>query len=713
MRVRLTLAVGLALVAIVGALVLAKAPARVAGTNFIAPRSIFGRLHQGEEACQGEEALPRGTSAIRVYVEAVVGPSVTVTVSSSGERVLARGTRGTGWTGADVTVPLEHATQSVSDATVCVSIGPSREVITMIGQRSHTGAAAILSSGLAAGRLSIAYLAPGTRSWWSLALSVARRMGLGRSPSGSWIAPAIALVMALTAALGLGLAVRELHPGADTRASRARRAARARGGLRGSLARVPTAAWVCGLVALLNAVCWSELSPPLQTPDEPAHFAYVQQLAETHKLPRHGTEYSPEEEVALVDLHHNLVQFVPGAGTIASRAEQRRLQRDLAHGYARVGPGDAGTAANEPPLYYTLETVPYELGSGGTLLVRVQLMRLLSAVFGGLTALFAFLFAREALPGVRWAWTVAGLGVAFAPLLGFMSGAVNPDSLLFALSAALFYLLARAFRRGLTLALAVAVGITVAAGCLTKLNFLGLVPGAFVALLVLAIRASARSKRAAGLAVGVTLALGALPPLVYAILTSPAGTLLNAVPSSAGGTSKHGSVLAEITYSWQLFLPRLPGMSNYFPDISTWRQLWFDGLVGLYGWADTLFPTWVYEVALVPAGVTALLCARALIGARANLRRRAGELVAYALMSTGVLALVGGGSYTSDVIQHVGPFWEPRYLLPMLPLFGVLLALAARGAGRRWGPAAGMALIVLVLAHDLFSQLLVVSRYYG
>jgi hypothetical protein len=40
------------------------------------------------------------------------------------------------------------------------------------------------------------------------------------------------------------------------------------------------------------------------------------------------------------------------------------------------------------------------------------------------------------------------LSVAFAPLLGFMSGAVNPDALLFAVSAGLFWSLARAFRLG-------------------------------------------------------------------------------------------------------------------------------------------------------------------------------------------------------------------------------------------------------------------------
>jgi hypothetical protein len=42
-----------------------------------------------------------------------------------------------------------------------------------------------------------------------------------------------------------------------------------------------------------------------------------------------------------------------------------------------------------------------------------------------------------------------------------------------------------------------------------------------------------------------------------------------------------------------------------------------------------------------------------------------------------------------------------------------VLALAARGAGRRWGPVVGALIVVAILAHDIFSQLLVVSRFYS
>ena len=485
---------------------------------------------------------------------------------------------------------------------------------------------------------------------------------------------------------------------------------------RRSLSRIPRAARVCALLAFLNAACWSLITPPFQVPDEPDHFAYVQQLAETGSLPEpNAGRYSPEERVALIDLRQKDVRIRTVAQTISSRAQQRTLEADLSQSPPRRGPGGAGVANNEPPLYYALQTIPYALGSSGTILDRLELMRLLSALMGALTALFAFLFLREALPGAPWAWTVGGLGVALAPLLGFVSGAVNPDALLFAVSAALFYCLARAFRRGLTRGLAIATGAVIAIGFMTKLNFVGLAPGAILGLILLARREARSGGRAVYYRVLAPALLIALSPvMLYALVNAASGHPALGIVS--GGitalTSGQTPISHELSYIWQLYLPPLPGMHNYFGEILTTRQIWFNGLVGLYGWMDTAFPGWVYDVALISAGLIGVLCLRELAIGRTALRHRVAELVTYAAMSLGVLVLVGASGY-SQASTLPAEFAEPRYLLPMLALWGAVLALAARGAGRRWGPAAGASIVVLVLAHDLFSQLQLISRYYG
>ncbi len=483
---------------------------------------------------------------------------------------------------------------------------------------------------------------------------------------------------------------------------------------RKALARIPRAAWICALVACLNAACWSIVTPPFQVPDEPSHFAYTQQLVENAELPTSSEElFSPEETAVLRDLHFAEVHWNPYEHTIFTAAEQRQLQRDLASHLSRSGEGGVGGAYNSPPLYYVLEAIPYVLASPGTLLDQLEAMRLLSALMAGLTALFAFLFVREALPASRWAWTAGGLCAALAPLLGFMSGSMNPDALLFAVSAAIFYCLARGFRRGLTLALALALGGLTAAGFLTKLNFVGLAPGVMLGMVLLALRSYRSVGRAALRWLALALALALSPVCLYALDNLLTGrSTLGVVSSTVGLSGQHGSLVHELVYIWELYLPRLPGMTNYFPGLSTAHQLWFDKSVGFYGWLDTSFPLWVDDIALLAGALIAVLCAKSLVAGRAALRRRLVELVVYAVMCAGLMVLIGASSFVNAEAEGLG-FAEPRYLLPLLPLGAAALALAARGAGRRWGPAAGAVIVVLFLTHDVLSQLLVAARFYG
>lgn len=486
---------------------------------------------------------------------------------------------------------------------------------------------------------------------------------------------------------------------------------------RGLLGRVPREAWVCALLACLNGVCWSLITPPFQLPDEPDHFAYVQQLADNLSLPGPGEQpYSTEEGTALEDLRFLSVRQHPGRdAAIATPPEQQRLETDLRGASSAATPNDlnAGLAGGEPPLYYLLQTIPYGLGSGGGLLERLQLMRLLSALMGGVTALLAFMFLREALPKSPWSWTVGGLAVAVFPLLGFMSGGVTSEAMLYAISAALFYCLARAYRRGLTRRMAIATGSVIAIGLWVKLNFLGLLPGAGLGLLLLT-RREARLDKArayAALTTVCTIVLGAV--CLYGALNLLSDrSVFGAVSGGVNSTAKHGSALGEISYIWQFYLPRLPGMKSDFAGLVTTRQVWFNGLVGLYGWLDTQFPEWVYDLALIPTALIAALCARELVTARVALRLRVAELCTYLLMAVGLLALVGADAYL-EFPTEVGNYAEPRYLLPLLVFWGVAPALAVRGAGRRWGPPLGVAIVVLALAHDIFSQLLLVGRFYG
>jgi len=236
-------------------------------------------------------------------------------------------------------------------------------------------------------------------------------------------------------------------------------------------------------------------------------------------------------------------------------------------------------------------------------------------------------------------------------------------------------------------------------------------------LVVLAVRGSRDAPSATGRrdpisAMAVAASIAVSPVCAYVLRNLLAD---RHVPGIVSGTVHQargiGAIFSDVAYIWQFYLPRLSGMHNYFPGLSTTRELWFDRFVGLYGWLDTSFPVLVDNLALIPAGMIAILTLRTLIARCTVLRARLAEFSVYLVMSAGLLALIGQASLTSRLSEGVG-YAQPRYLLPLLPLAAAILALAVRGAGRRWGSAFGARLLSLFMAQDIFSQLLVVSRYY-
>jgi 4-amino-4-deoxy-L-arabinose transferase-like glycosyltransferase len=486
--------------------------------------------------------------------------------------------------------------------------------------------------------------------------------------------------------------------------------------VRASVARVPRAAWLCALVGVLNAAAWSVIVPAFQTPDEQSHYAYVEYLVQHRQPPAAQEEdvYSTSEQMALDALKFREMQRHSEEGAIWSAGEQTRMETILAQAAERDdGNGSAREVGSEPPLYYAMEAIPYMLASGGTVLDRLQLMRLLSALLAGATVLFVFMFVRELLPAMPDAWKVGALGVAFLPMFPFISGGVNSDALLYAASGALFYTLARAFRRGLTRGGAIAIGAALGVGLMTKFNMLGLVPGTALALLVLGVRRE-RAMRPRALALpALALAVAAAPVVLEMALNASVWDrpVVGVLASNYRTSALHPSLGQTASYLWQFYLVPLPGMTEYISAVP-FTDLWVRGFVGWYGWVDTTFPPLVYDLALVPLAAVALLAGRTVVRGRQRIRERRGELLSYAVLALGLMAFVALASYIA-FLRFDESVAQTRYLLPLLPLYGFLLALAARGAGRRWAPTVGTAIVVLAIAHGLFSQLVVLARYYA
>jgi cation transport ATPase len=151
-------------------------------------------------------------------------------------------------------------------------------------------------------------------------------------------------------------------------------------------------------------------------------------------------------------------------------------------------------------------------------------------------------------------------------------------------------------------------------------------------------------------------------------------------------------------------------MTPYHAGVWTTRQIWFNGFVGRYGWGETSFPEWVYSVAALFGVALVVAIGRMLVLLRKTVRERLTELAVYSVMGGGLLLLIGVASY---IYPETETYTETRYLLPLLALVAAALGLATRAAGRRWEAVLGTVLVLAMIADNIFSQLLVVARYYG
>ena len=161
-----------------------------------------------------------------------------------------------------------------------------------------------------------------------------------------------------------------------------RRARRPSGVVRRAVA--PVRALHPALVVLLvlaaaHGVAWAVVTAPLNGPDESAHVAYVQDLAENHHAPSRQTGTgSVSTEVGTLYYGLNLAPILlhPEGKPTDSRLDLVKEQLDKLPASARKDGTGPNAAANYPPLYYAYEAVAYKLSPDRSLLGRLFFMRL-------------------------------------------------------------------------------------------------------------------------------------------------------------------------------------------------------------------------------------------------------------------------------------------------------------------------------------------------
>jgi 4-amino-4-deoxy-L-arabinose transferase-like glycosyltransferase len=466
-------------------------------------------------------------------------------------------------------------------------------------------------------------------------------------------------------------------------------------------------------IVVVVGLCWALLVPPWQSPDELAHFAYAQSVAESFTLPgvKGRAGQSSDETFADNAVGASRGAFWPEAVPPDwSRAPYAAyLARE--HGADPPSKSDGSgpsSAAQNPPLYYAFADLGYLIDHGGTTFGRLYAMRISGVLLLALTTVGAWLLAGEIF-GLRRLPQLACAAVAgLLPMDTFMSTNVSPDALLITTWTFALWLGARVINLRAQRRDALALCAVTAAAILTKATSYALVVPVLLALFV-GWRRCPASERGDALKriapAGLVLLAPVLAWLALASSTGRAG--INTIGSSPAHPFNVGQFLS---YVWQFYLPRLPFLTPFrtTPQLPVY-DIWAHEVTGVFGWLDVVLPHWMYTAAAYVFAAIAI----AAVGLLTRLRERR-HLALLGFFAATVVALLGLLHITEYrvLIAGQGQFLQGRYLLPIVSLLGVAVGLIIGAIPPRLrSPACGLTLTGL-LAFQAISLAVIVRAYY-
>lgn len=465
-------------------------------------------------------------------------------------------------------------------------------------------------------------------------------------------------------------------------------------------------------VLLVQGLAWTFAVPAMQGADESAHVSYVQKIADAGVMPWRNPDLgwlepsfppsvSTEQYVAWVWAGLEPLRGNQAARPLWTHEDERIWEREnakLTEEHRRDGSGSR--VFDNPPLYYLTAVVPYEI-AGGTIFDRLYALRLYNVALLLVAVVLTWLLAGELFGRRRELQTLAAAAVALHPVLLDVSTRVTPDVLLLTLAAGALYLMTLVVKRGPSWRLVAGLLAVVAAACFTQGRALGLVAPALFAIGLgwWRSRGSPRPGVLARIPAVVPWAVGALVVLV--------------VLGAYATRFDLGELAGFWSYLWQFYLPPLPGMSE--PIGVSWdvENVYLNRFFGTFVQFEVAFPRDLLDAIRIAVWLgLALLAVSAWRHRRTLWERR--DVVAVLLVAfvLSVLAL-HAAAFRALLVNPADPVITGRYLLMLIPLFGLAVAAAIAGLpGRvRAFTAGGLLGAMFLLQLSAFG--LVVERFYA
>lgn len=447
--------------------------------------------------------------------------------------------------------------------------------------------------------------------------------------------------------------------------------------------RFPRSLWIVMIVYCALAGSYAALVPPWETPDEPAHYRYVTELARRWRPPA-DPEIRQKDSFCrdYVYTTSNYEWYHPALGYLPLAVVYKVLQLIAPHSLPADIPPFNPLFCSDPfthPNLFRLETPrPLDIWqhNWGLLCLRI------ASSLWGLVVIIATYQIGQSLKMGTFA-VVAAAGVAFLPQFTFINASIRNDTVSNAISALLFLLAVNMQifpqRRD---RLALMTGLILGAGLLTKLTLAYLIPMVLLAVILPPPRSLQKIIRPIIYVIVLPFAIAGLYHLCYqearaALIHTKAQMVIN--PGSLSWTY------------WKSFVPML-----------------VDLFYARFGWANVLVPSLWIKIALgiwmLGIGLSSLRMIQLLSQGMENPEGNVLILLYFGLL----LALAGTIRYNFSHFQPQGRFLFPALAAwALLSMWGLATALPKRAR-----LLAGLAIAGFMLLFNLRSLVILVSTYY-
>lgn len=234
--------------------------------------------------------------------------------------------------------------------------------------------------------------------------------------------------------------------------------------------------------ALLNSICWIILIPVWQYPDEQAHFAQIQYIAEIGGIPAGSSSLDTSYEVELSEKILGTERDNLGNNQFTYHPQYHLPYTNSLFGYQEskitslAKSQRSNLVKNEatlnPPLYYFLGAAVYKLFENGNLFTRVYAIRIMSALIFMLTILITYKSGQLIFKGNKILPIALAAIIAYKPMLVFASSGVLPDTLTNFLFTLFTFISIKIILENISVQKIISLFVVIVLGALTRQQFL-------------------------------------------------------------------------------------------------------------------------------------------------------------------------------------------------------------------------------------------------